>query len=337
MFVCISLFVCLMGCISVNEPAQKFERKYEGKKIVGYFPAKYAMSERYTVGTEYLTHLILWFFNPDELYNFYCEKAEVEKVKQLIRIAKREGCKVFLSIGGGHVNGRSKYAPRYRFLLRPENFPLFAEKLIDLVKVFEVDGIDLDLEGDMILEGFSEFICFLKTKLEDKNIELSGAFNIWGGRKLTHAAIHSFDFINLMAYNESGLFEKRLKHHSSFPTSQKHLDYWTKKRGISPDRVILGVPFYGWYKEFDLSYNLLNKKAVSYSYIHHHFPQLTLYDNFVEIHTDVRRIVFTYNSMELIRKKTSLSRKYGGIMIWQLTQDTEGLVLLKIVADTMLM
>ena len=316
-------------------PKAKFMKDYQGKKIVGYFPARYAVSADYDAGTPYLTHLLLWFYNPDEEYNFYCDEAQEHEVMQLIKKAKRDNCKVFLSIAGGAVHAGSEYADRYRYLVSPENHDFFAQKLVELAKHYNADGIDLDLEGSMILPGFSEFIVLAKEKLSQNKIELSGAFNIYGGKKLTDEAVHAFDFINIMAYNESGLFEKKLRNHSSYFHAQKHLKYWTDTRNVVTEKVVLGVPFYGWYNEFDLAGELLEKRSISFSYVNKHFHNLSEKDNLVEIETDTRRIVFTFNGVDLIAQKTQLSKNYGGIMIWHIAQDSDDLKLLRTVADNL--
>ena len=73
LFVLTVLFV--FSCKNQAEKSQndkaKFIKDYRGKRIVGYFPARYAASSDYDAGTPYLTHLLLWFYNPDEEYNFY--------------------------------------------------------------------------------------------------------------------------------------------------------------------------------------------------------------------------------------------------------------------------
>lgn len=329
------VFSCKNQAQKSEHEKAKFIKDYQGKRIVGYFPARFAVSADYDAGTPYLTHLLLWFYNPDEEYNFYCDEAQELEVMQLIKKAKHDGCKVFLSIGGGAVHAASEYAQRYRYLMRPENHSLFASKLAELAEYYKVDGIDLDLEGAMILPGFSEFIVHAKEKLSQNGIELSGAFNIYGGKKLTDEAVHSFDFINVMAYNESGLFEKELRNHSSYFHAQKHLNYWTQTRNVEPEKVVLGVPFYGWYNEFDLSGELLDKHSISFSYVNKHFHDLAEKDNLVEIKTDTRRIIFTFNGADLIAQKTLLSKDYGGIMIWHIGQDSDDLKLLRTVADNL--
>lgn len=334
-FTVLSVFSCKNQAQKNEYEETKFIKEYQGKRIVGYFPARFAASADYDAGTQYLTHLLLWFYNPDEEYNFYCDEASELEVMQLIKKAKHEDCKIFLSIGGGAVHAASEYAPRYRYLMRSENHDLFISKLIELANRYKADGIDLDLEGAMILPGFSEFIVYAKEKLSQNGIELSGAFNIYGGKKLTDDAVHSFDFINVMAYNESGLFEKQLKNHSSYLHAQKHLNYWTHTRNVEPEKVVLGVPFYGWYNEFDLSGELQEKHSISFSYINKHFHDLAEKDNLVEIKTDTRRIIFTFNGVDLIAHKTLLSKNYGGIMIWHIGQDSDDLKLLRTVADNL--
>ena len=79
----------------------------------------------------------------------------------------------------------------------------------------------------------------------------------------------------------------------------------------------------------------MEKRSISFSYVNKHFHNLSEKDNLVEIETDTRRIVFTFNGVDLIAQKTQLSKNYGGIMIWHIAQDSDDLKLLRTVADNL--
>ena len=79
----------------------------------------------------------------------------------------------------------------------------------------------------------------------------------------------------------------------------------------------------------------MEKRSISFSYVNKHFHNLAEKDNLVEIATDTRKIVFTFNGVDLIAQKTQLSKDYGGIMIWHIGQDSDDLKLLRTVADNL--
>ena len=181
------------------------------RRVVGYFPAAAIALEQYNPGLEYLTHINLWFFNYDRKGEISSPRVSALMLKRFIAEAHGEQTKVFVSIGGGHVTARTEAGRRYLTLFREKNFKPVIEALIRFADSTGIDGIDLDFEGDMMIPEYSDFIIELAAAVADKPYQLSGAFGYWGARKMRDAAVASFDFLNLMIYNESGLFDKELK------------------------------------------------------------------------------------------------------------------------------
>ncbi|MBK8279679.1 MAG: hypothetical protein IPK94_06010 [Saprospiraceae bacterium] len=76
-------------------------------KIVGYYSLKAAMSDPDTKSFKYLTHINLWFFNPDTLGHF---TQDLAAITPFIRKAHKRNIKVLFSLGGG-----SKQSQYHRF------------------------------------------------------------------------------------------------------------------------------------------------------------------------------------------------------------------------------
>lgn len=192
-----------------------------------------------------------------------------------------------------------------------------------MLDYYNVDGIDLDIEGNVVTENYSQIIVELSKVLKNNGYGLTGAFNYYSGRKISDEAINCFDMINVMSYNESGLWEPHLRDHSTFEDSQKHLNYWVETRKIAPEKIVLGVPFYGWFKTFDLDDNLLNQGSITYDKISNFFPYIDNSNDWLELQTKNSKTEITFNNIDAIKNKRLLAREYGGIMIWQYIQDTK--------------
>jgi chitinase len=109
----------------------------------------------------------------------------------------------------------------------------------------------------------------------------------------------SIDFLNIMAYDCN--WGKKAESHSTFGAADSSLDYWLK-RGCPREKAVLGLPFYGRNPEVPYRDLALREKDGH------------LKDRIGEVF---------YNGIPTIMKKTGLAMdKAGGVMIWEVTQDT---------------
>src|SRR5688572_3963925 len=121
----------------------------EAFKVVGYYSMRSAMENPKEAPFKRLTHINLWFLNPDTLGNF---TQDLSGLRPFIDRAHRKDVKVLFSIGGG-----SKH-PQYHKLLKDEYRTEFIAKLVAVALKSNVDGIDVDLEGSDISENYEKFI-----------------------------------------------------------------------------------------------------------------------------------------------------------------------------------
>ncbi len=104
-----------------------------------------------------------------------------------------------------------------------------------------------------------------------------------------------------MAYDNSGA------EHSSFNYALSALDYWLE-RGLVPEKVNLGVPFYA------------RPTEVTYSQIVKNDPAAAQLDA-----TNYGGVQINYNGIPTIQRKTRLAmQRAGGIMFWTLEDDASG-------------
>lgn len=300
------------------------------RRIVGYFPVSAIESNQYDPGLEYLSHINLWFFNLDEKGEISAPGVTPSQVRRFVNKAQKKRVRVFISVGGGHVHGGTAEGQRYLKLFREGRHQQLIDALLQYADKMGLDGIDLDFEGDMLIPEYNDFVVAMGKAIKDKPYQLSGAFGLWGSKKMKDAAITAFDFLNLMIYNESGLFDKNLKDHSSYTHVEKTLDYWKRERGIHQSKLVVGVPFYGWQRTLDKEGRVIQEGSITYRDVFKGYPEKAIKKDFLSIPKGDGVVTkMTYNSLRLIRKKSHLAANYGGVMIWHIAQDTSDLKLLK--------
>lgn len=112
-----------------------------------------------------------------------------------------------------------------------------------------------------------------------------------------------------MSYDNTGPWTpENPGQHSSYENSEIGIEFWNKLQHISSDKITLGVPFYG--------YNFTSKPVTVLTY-----AQIIALENQATDQDQVNSIF--YNGSLLIERKVQLaSEKAGGIMIWEIGQDS---------------
>ncbi|WP_395738807.1 glycosyl hydrolase family 18 protein [Prosthecobacter sp.] len=281
-------------------------------KVVAYVP-NWTDLKTFATQIDYakITHINVAFENPRDAegtLSFH------EGDGLVITKAHAHGVKVLVSVGGGSASENEAMRKRYFELISSAKRAGFVAKLTEYVRAHEFDGVDVDLEGPAINGDYGPFIQELATALKAKNKLLTAALSKgYGGKEVPEAALACFDFVNVMAYDATGPWQpKKPGQHSSLEFAQHNLDYWLG-RGVAKERLVLGVPFYGWgfgkaFREGEYRYaDLVRQK-----------PEAAQADQTGE--------TIWYNGLPTIRAKARLVREqgYGGVMIWSLNSDAEG-------------
>lgn len=292
-------------------------------RIVGYYSLNSAMNweEAKEVPLKRLTHVNLWFLNPDSLGNF---SKDLSALAPFIKAAHKKNVKVLFSIGGG-----SKQA-QYHTLLQDDQRNLLIEKLVALTLKHDVDGIDVDLEGSDIDDNYEKFVLELAQALHQKNKLITAAIAVYYKDQLTDRAIAAYDFVNVMSYDRTGPWRpEKPGPHSLYTHAVEDLDYFGSVRKVPANKMTLGVPFYGYGYGPELT-----SKAISMSY-----KQIVTTFRGAEKSDEWKmpdgKILY-YNGIPTIKQKTVLAKeKASGIMIWQIRGDARGSKsLLKVINKT---
>ena len=229
-------------------------------------------------------------------------------LRELVQRGHQDGTKVGVAVGG--------YGAEASFIAMcgtQSGREAFVKSADALCAKYGLDGIDIDWEypDAARADDFASLMKSLGAALHKNGRYLSVAVksrdqymqdpNV--GVNFQASLFTSVDFVNLMAYDGEG------QNHSSYEMAVAELHYWITTRGCPKGKAILGVPFYGKArapdgKETTTEYKILIAADRS----------AAQRDNSGNIY---------YNGIPTIGKKTQLANDSGGgIMIWEVGQDT---------------
>lgn len=300
-------FCFLLSISSIHNSQAQF-------KVIGYVPNWIDMGAfANSFDFSKVTHINVAFKNP--VANGDLTKGSNTGLATLVSKAHASNVKVLISLGGGTDSENSAQRQIWFNLINSQaNADLFAAKALSYVNTWNLDGIDVDLEGPAINSNYTFLIKGLSDVLKPTGKLLTAALkHDYGGNNVPNAALPYFDFVNVMAYDETGSWSANAGQHSSMSYAQYSLNYWVG-RGMAKSKLILGVPFYGY------AWNTAATTAGNWPYIN-------IVNNFVGAeNTDQAGNIIYYNGIPTIKSKTSyaIENSYGGIMIWELSNDATG-------------
>jgi chitinase len=279
-------------------------------KVIGYYSMSSAMDGKQKIPFRRLTHINLSFLNPDTLGNF---SRDYSPLRKFVNEAHKKNVKVLVSIAGGGEH------PYYHNLLREENRALFIQNLVSQVIMYNLDGIDVDIEGNDIDENYEAFVSELRQTLKQHQKMITAAVAVYYKDQMSDKALAQFDFVNIMVYDRTGPWRpEKPGQHSSFANAVEDLDYFGSVRNIPKEKMVLGVPFYGYGFGPDVTSPV---KAMNYNQIVSAFHGAESADQWIMNDG----MIMYYNGIPTIKQKTELAKeKASGIMIWHVRGDARG-------------
>lgn len=289
-----------------------------GFRVIGYIPNWIDVSA-FANGFDFsqVTHINYAFQNPDANGNLIESN---NGLTSLVNKAHANDVKVLVSLGGGAAAGGTTLTNYLNLINTSEKRAAFIHKIALYLKLFNLDGIDVDEEGPAINSNYGPFIKQLTDSLRPKGYLITAAVG-WGGGSIPNATLRLFDFISLMSYDYTGYWDpSNPGQHSPYWYAQSMIDEYIG-RGVDKNSIALGVPFYGYGFYSESGYQ-------AYKDIINRFPEAYTIDK-------VSDTVY-YNGTETIQKKTKLAlSRIAGIMIWELSLDMTGdKSLLKVINET---
>lgn len=287
------------------------------RRIIGYLPEWSYKAYRELDYSE-LTHINIAFFEPDSSGVLKCD-IPASEMKKLVEKAHSNDVEVYAALGG--ADNSSGF---YDFLDTPDEMKAFDNGLMSLCEEYGLDGIDLDIElgsRNQIWDVYGDWCTELREMCDARGMGLSTATAHWVAERVSPDTFALFDHVNVMAYDN----DEDKHSHASYDYAVECLDYFANEKKIPAEKLVLGVPFYG--RGYDSSGMLDWDSYMPFSEIVNISP-----DNYsLDVYSGI-----AYNGAETMAKKAELARSYGGIMIWELTQDAKDeFSLLKVIADTL--
>ena len=277
-------------------------------KIIGYLPGRSV--DTAAIAFQRLTHINFAFAVPAKNGGGLDALRNADKLAALVQKAHRNNVKVFISIGGWSIgDGGGDDSRFHRLAADPQERNYFVAKTMELVRRFNLDGVDVDWEYPDIENRSAEDNVMLMRQLGDSlhaiNKELTAAVVHYGnqGEGTKDEIFEIVDWLNLMAYDDD---KGQPVPHSPYSLAEKSINYWVKQRGLPAHKAVLGVPFYGKPRKEKLSH----------------------YKDILAAGGDAMKDEFDsvyYNGVSTMKKKTELAVKEGlaGVMIWEISQDTQ--------------
>ncbi|RYD43593.1 MAG: glycosyl hydrolase family 18 [Sphingomonadales bacterium] len=275
------------------------------------------------------THYNLSFANPDGDGRFVREgrmtcmgdetgaNLSVDALRKSVARLQAGGAKVLISTAGGVIPGCSG---DWKALLAPERRAATVAALVALSDTLGLDGVDIDIEGQLLTDidragDYTPFIAALSEAMKARGKLLTCATASYEGGMIPIDSIPWFDLVNVMSYDAIGpSWGPPGAEHSPYAMAERDLDLWLA-RGVAPDRLVLGMPFYGY--GFDGENANWSYREIAAA----HGKDATNVDVIGKLCSGCRYI--THNSPATIEKKSRLAAaKAGGVMVWELSQDT---------------
>lgn len=288
--------------IDIYEPDNSF-------KVVGYLPY-YRFSSVASIDFKSLTYVNIAFGNLNSSGNLEIgNEVLIKNTVDQIRI-DNPTVTVLLSVAGGAISDTQ--ISNWVKYLSENNRKNTIIRMVNFVETNNLDGIDVDIEGSLlpfIGANYNKFVLELKEQLHAKGKAITAALMPMSVDPIiSNSTLQAFDFINIMAYNASGLWNiSNPGPHSSLEFAEQSIDFWMTTNNISANKLVLGMPFYGINFDPEIAASTTYREIVA--------------EEAENAYADNVDLIY-YNGIPTIAKKTELAmEKVSGIMIWELGQD----------------
>jgi GH18 family chitinase len=270
-----------------------------GFKVVGYSPSW--TNGVYSVQWDKLTHVNYAFMDVNSS-DTAAAVPNPAMLRGLVTDAHARGKSVFLSVGGftnqdNHgFEGHGKDTASAR---------AFAASMMDIVSQFALDGVDIDWEWPApggTDQMYANLMIELCATLHANGKQCSSAVVATNAPGIPSSTFDAVDWFNLMAY-DMGTGPS----HSPYSGAVAAFDYWSG-RGLPAAKMVLGTPFYG------RANNWTDERT---------WAQIVAADPTAPSKDDSNG--YYYSGPATTQRKTDLAvQRGGGMMVWELSQDTTG-------------
>lgn len=368
----ISICILIVSMSSITPIAENTNKDTEIKNI-GYYTywSAYSGFTPDKIDASKLTHINYAFANINKdlkvvLGNPDIDVKNINGLKELKKV--NPNLKLLISVGGWTWSDKFSDAA-----LNDASRAKFANGCVEFIKTYGFDGVDLDWEYPVSgglktnkyrKEDKQNFTLLLKAirerfdeqgKKDGKKYILSIAGGAGDGyiQNVELNKLHEYiDFANVMTYDIHGPWDKHTDFVAPLYTDEKSnnmkfsVDSAVKswiKAGFPKEKIVVGIPFYGYEYNIDKSANngLYEKHTKSSSISYVNIVSKHLNKNGYKRYYNAKSMVpWLYNGTSFItfedgqsigeKAKYIKSNGLGGAMIWELGQDSKGELLDKL-------
>jgi GH18 family chitinase len=265
-----------------------------GLRVVAYLPnysGSYG-SWAQTIDFTKMTHLNLAFALATSSNGWDMGASDAD-VKALVDAAHAKGVKVLASLGGG--GGDQSVITRYK---TAANIDPLITSLDAFVAAHNFDGVDIDIEDSSNMgANYVTFVNGVVAKLrpEGKLVTAAVAQYLVDESQLSTDTLNAFDFLNIMIY-------------SNYNDTVSAMAYFSTTKGLAKGHLVVGAAFFGQ----DSSWN-----EYTYADILSADPTAWSKDQ-----ATVSGKTVNYTGMASMKILADYSKGFGGIMFWELSEDT---------------
>ncbi len=291
--------VALATVAAVGSTAAEATVLPNGFRSVGYMPSWSGNVNSIQYGK--LTHINYSFVLPNSNGTLQAVP-DPGKLTSLVNQGHAAGVKVSLAIGGWNDGNDSAFET---LAGNAGSRTTFVNAVMGAVSQYNLDGVDIDWEyPDPGQSGnnYTALMQQLSTALHNQGKLLTAAVVSEGGTAngVQPAVFAAVDWLNIMAYDGGSP-------HANYDWSVASVNFW-KNRGLPANKAVLGVPFYS------------RPTYLTYADLVSRDPANANRDC-----TTVNGAQQCYNGIPTIKRKTQWAMaNAGGIMNWELSQDTTG-------------
>ncbi len=348
MFLHVFLFT-LIGFI----PEVQSQTNHSTFRVIGYYSGSPTAIDSFKI--EQLTHLIFCFGHLKGNKFEIGSAADSATIQRMMTLKQQRNPLLIVMLSLGGWSGCGTCSEVFNTEVGRKEFALSVKELSDY---FKTDGIDIDWEYPAI-KGFPghtyrkedrDNLTGLLKEIREVNgasFQLSfaaGGFTTYIDSSVDWKKVVKYtNFINIMSYDLVHGYSKFSGHHTPLfatPHQKEATDNAVQmmlKAGVPAAQLIIGAAFYGRYFQVDSGYpvDLYQPAHFEHGFSWKHHQDSLSKGNGFEVHWDKvaqapyainkqRRLLATYDDQRSISLKTkyAIQKHLGGIMFWQLCDDS---------------
>ncbi len=295
---------------TVEIPKNSSSTKYGNDfKVVAYYPNWYGDITS-QVQWDKITHAYYAFGLPSGSLNGTMQSlsGEASNIKAMVNACNQHNVVPVLSVGGWSHSDSWDPDKKCSVIFEANTDTeakrqSLANSIVNQAVQHGFKGVDIDWEypTSSSQAQYVDFMKKLRALCNQNNMILTVAVAATSGSGFTSEVLNLLDFVNLMAYDGDGGAG-----HSPYSLATQSFNYWKNTMGVPANKLVIGVPFYerpNWASYADVvANNAANAQKDS---------------------AVVNGTTVYYNGIPTMKQKaTYAANNAGGVMIWEISQDS---------------